>query len=346
MKELLPILPALPTLPELDDPRPVLDYLGLVNPPFLGRGIGSQVFDRGDGTVVKIHGSVDHAYLEKLQAFYARLEPYGLPFAVPNIQHIGRVRDPASDSTSGLTSGSTGSTHFTLERRLPGERLFSVLPRLRGQARRALLERYLAAVDSFKQIILPLDQPYGQVLAASPVQASTWRGFLEQMIHKGLQHAAQDLHADLGDANLRAIHDYFASELPPMDHMRDKALVHGDYWGDNVLVDQAGGRDSGGGSRGRKGEWHVSAVLDFAGMTLCGDPRVDVAAAVVFLEMRPGHPTEDADFLLQAAIARHGPEIERATRFYRLWYAAVYAFCKPFDPLTYGWCLQSFRLLA
>ena len=126
MKEPLSTLPAVPTLPELDDPRPVLNHLGLVNPPFLGRGIGSQVFDRGDGTVVKIHGGVDRAYLEKLQAFYAGLEPYGLPFAVPNIHHIGCV----TGSATSRATDPTGSTYFTLERRLPGERLFSVLPRL------------------------------------------------------------------------------------------------------------------------------------------------------------------------------------------------------------------------
>jgi len=338
LKESLSTLPAVPTLPELDDPRSVLNHLGLVNPPFLGRGIGSQVFDRGDGTVVKIHGGVDHAYLEKLQTFYASLAPHDLPFAIPTIHHVGCVTSPAT----GPASGPTIRTHFTLERRLPGERLFSVLPRLRGHARRALLERYLAAVDTFRQIVLPPDQPYGQLLADSPVQAPTWRAFLEQMAQNGLRNAAPDLLTDLGAAHLRAIHDYFARELPLMDHVQDKVLVHGDYWGDNVLVDRIVGR---GGREGQPGEWRVSAVLDFAGMTLCGDPRVDVAAAAVFLEMRPGYPTADTDLLVRTAIARHGPELERTVHFYRLWYAATYAHSKEFDPLTYGWCIQSFRRL-
>jgi hypothetical protein len=297
------------------DDRPILSRLGLVDPHLLGTGIGSRVYEHTSDTVVKIHGGAGQAELERLRNFYDRLDQYRFPFAVPAIDEIGRV----------------GETYFTIERRLPGEMLSRVLPRLAAPPRRNLLRRYLHAATCFQQVTLP-DRPFGQILADEPIQAPTWRAFLERMIDQGLRRGAVYLKEDLGGAErVLGIERYFERELSLVDEVHTKSLVHGDYWPDNVLVDA---RDDG---------WDVSAVLDFDGMTLVGDSRLDLAAAVFFLEMREGYPRRDSAFLLHHAVAQYGPSIAPVIEFYRLWYSAVYAHTKPFDPLTYGWCLTNFR---
>ena len=292
--------------------RRILAKEGIAEPLLLGTGIGSQVFDRADGTVVKVHGGVDGAELEELRRFYERLAEYRFTFAVPRIREIGRV----------------GGTYYTVERRLPGRMLSAVLPRTRSGGRRDLLERYLLAAEQIGQVTWP-GRMFGQVLGREKTRARTWRGFVERMVERGLARGAPYLCTDLG--SVRPIEEFFEREMGLTDGVEARTLVHGDYWGDNVLVDEVGGR------------LDVSAVLDFDGMTMVGDWRADVAAAVVFLEMRKGYPRRDSNHLLARAVERYGPSISPVIRFYRLWYAAVYAHVKPFDPLTYGWCLQSFR---
>jgi aminoglycoside phosphotransferase (APT) family kinase protein len=294
---------------------PILAGLGLVDPHLLGTGIGSRVYEHTSDTVVKIHDGARLVELERLRTFYDQLAVYRFPFAVPAIHEIGHV----------------GKTYFTIERRLPGEMLSRVLPRLTAPQRRNLLRRYLHAAGCFQQVTLP-DRPFGQILAGEPIEAPTWRGFLERMIDQGLRRGAVYLKEDLGGAEcVRRIERYFERELPLFDTVHAKSLVHGDYWPDNVLVDL------------RDDSWDVSAVLDFDGMTLVGDNRLDLAAAVFFLEMREGYPRRDSAFLLRHAVAQHGPSMAPVIEFYRLWYSAVYAHTKPFDSLTYGWCLANFR---
>ncbi len=290
----------------------IFTSLGISSPQFLGSGIGSHVYDCGDGTAIKIHGGAEVSELEALKAFYIRLGEYQFPFAVPRIHQIGFV----------------DGTVYTIERRLPGKTLSSVLPGLRGQPRRDLLERYLAAVEPLRQVALPGDR-FGHVLGREQLHAPTWRGFVERMAEEGLARGAAYLHEGLG--SVRPIEEFFAQNLQLVEDPPGRSLVHGDYWPDNVLVDHVDGR------------LDVSAVLDFNGMTLAGDHRLDIAASAIFLEMRRRYPRRDAQFALRQAIARHGPQIESVVRFYRLWYATIYAHTKPFDPLTYGWCLDSFR---
>jgi aminoglycoside phosphotransferase (APT) family kinase protein len=295
--------------------RRILARLGLNDPHLLGTGIGSRVYEYTSNTVVKIHDGTGLPELERLRTFYDQLAVYCFPFAVPAIHEVGHV----------------GKTYFTIERRLPGEMLSRVLPRLAAPQRRQFLPRYLHAAACFQQVTFP-DRPFGQMLAGEPIQAPTWRAFLEGMIEQGLQRGAVYLGKDLGGAErVRRIEGYFERELPLFDDVHAKSLVHGDYWPDNVLVDTRGDG------------WDVSAVLDFDGMTLVGDSRLDLAAAVFFLEMRAGYPRRDSGFLLRQAVAQYGPSMAQVIEFYRLWYSAVYAHTKPFDPLTYDWCLTNLR---
>ena len=66
--------------------------------------------------------------------------------------------------------------------------------------------------------------------------------------------------------------------LAGIDPHPPKALVHGDYFPGNLLMSE---------------RLEVSAVIDFSVFTLVGDPLLDAACAVVFLEMN--EPFTDAD---------------------------------------------------
>jgi hypothetical protein len=102
----------------------------------------------------------DPALLARKQAFLATLDGR-LPLAVSQIAAI------AADGG------------WTVERRIPGTSLLVLLRRLAGAERAAALAHYAEAVDALAAVSFA-DRPYGQMLAAAPVTAPTWRAYLRQ----------------------------------------------------------------------------------------------------------------------------------------------------------------------
>ncbi len=82
--------------------------------------------------------------------------------------------------------------------------------------------------------------------------------------------------------------------------------MHGDYFPGNVLLDD---------------KLNVSAVLDFGTFTTCGDPTLDLAVSYLTLELIEECTADDARFVRDLIIERHGEEIMPALRFYRAYLA-------------------------
>ena len=92
----------------------------------------------------------------------------------------------------------------------------------------------------------------------------------------------------------------------------------------------------------------VSAVIDFSVFTLVGDPLLDAACAVVFLEMN--EPFTDADCGLVRALARErfGEALAKAEPFYRAYFAFFLAspdYALPPYPKLYAWSLENLAKL-
>jgi hypothetical protein len=89
--------------------------------------------------------------------------------------------------------------------------------------------------------------------------------------------------------------------------------------------------------------------LDFGTYTVCGDPTLDLAVSYLTLELIEECTADDARFVRDLIVERHGEEIIPALRFYRAFLAFSMA-----DPANkappylklYGWATAMLKLLA
>ncbi|MBN9021267.1 MAG: aminoglycoside phosphotransferase family protein, partial [Rhizobiales bacterium] len=215
----------------------------------LAAGGESFVYALGPARVLRIlRRPQDPAALHRKQAFLAGLDGR-LPFATQRIEAI----DPHGG--------------WTVERRIPGESLLARLRTLGGPARQAALRHYAEAVDAVASVLMP-ERPYGQVLAEAPVTAPTWHAYLVAGLDGFIAAngaAVASLHGDVGALRARAL-----DLLPGVAERPPKALVHGDYFPGNVMMDTAPA---------------VTGLIDFSAWTTVGDPAYDAVGAVMFLEM-------------------------------------------------------------
>jgi putative membrane protein len=108
-------------------------------------------------------------------------------------------------------------------------------------------------------------------------------------------------------------------------------LVHGDYFPGNVFIDD---------------DLTISGVGDFSGLTIIGDPRMDLAGAVAYVEVVDSYRPDDTAFLLRLVTERHGEAILPILALYRLYYSLFFTVCKADDPEFYAWCIENLRLLG
>jgi hypothetical protein len=90
----------------------------------------------------------------------------------------------------------------------------------------------------------------------------------------------------------------------------------------------------------------VYGVGDFGYSTLVGDPRMDIAGAIVFLEVVEGYQATDTALLLQQVQRGPGRISADIIDLYRLYYSLYFSHCKHDDPTTYAWCVQNLRHVA
>ncbi len=121
---------------------------------------------------------------------------------------------------------------------------------------------------------------------------------------------------------------HMQAELRVLEGFGEKRLVHGDYFPGNVFIDN---------------DMTICGVGDFGYSTVVGDPRMDLAGAVVFLEVVTGYQPDDTPFLMQTVEERHGTGMTRWIDFYRLYYSFYFSRCKSDDSPTYDWCIRNLR---
>jgi aminoglycoside phosphotransferase (APT) family kinase protein len=245
--------------------------------------------------------------LQNLQELLAAIDGR-LPFGTPRIEAFGEAGD------------------YVIERRLTGRSMPDVFRDLTGTERSVALDNYLAAIMALGAISFP-DRPFGQLVTAPALTASDWHDYLRQSLAGFAARNATTIAAELGD--VAALTDKAARRLTGVDPHPRKALVHGDYFPGNVLLDE---------------RLRVSALADFSAFTLVGDPLLDAVSAVVFLEMN--EPFSQADCALARALAcdRFGKAFAGAEPFYRAYFAFFLAsrrYAAPPYPQLYAWSLAS-----
>lgn len=291
----------------------VLRHLKIENAPLLGRGMTSSLYDIGGGRVLKIHNAPQaQGYLPRLRRFSEQLQRYAFPFAVPFIYEYGEV----------------GGIHYHVERRLPGQDLAELLPRLTSAERRRAMASLLDGLPPLHSVRMSNLQ-YGEPLnPQEEITSDTWPGYLHARIEATLAHSYADLKADLADVD--RIVDGFLRELGNLPPLPQKCLVHGDYFPGNVLCDERG---------------ILTAVVDFSPLTLIGDPLMDLAGAYYFCRIYDFVSKADYVFLSRQITERYGTDCWRRIDLYYTFYSLRFSDCKISDNHTYRWCLSRLRTL-
>ncbi len=275
----------------------------------LGWGGESQVYALDAARVLRVcWPGGNRGYLDRRRALYDWLAMRDLPFVLPVV----------------LESGSLDDRLYTVERRMPGRVFSRVLPTLRGADRERALTSYLDAAEQIGAVEIP-DRPFGEILAAGePLQRNSWPEYLWDRLKQSYRLIRPDLERDVPEID--AILAHVRSELRDLEGFAEKRLVHGDYFPGNVYVDDT---------------LEVSGVGDFGYSTVVGDPRLDLAGAVAFLEVVEGHQAEDSVYLRRRLTERHGEDIARWLHLYRLYYSLYFSSCG--DQKLYAWCARSLR---
>ena len=242
-------------------PHQWLEYFqsrGYRAPRPLAAGVEGAVYDLGGGQVAKVWRERKAAELRLMQEFYADVASAGLPFGTPEIFSVEQV----------------GATAVTFERKLPGQPLQQHVRFTDRQANpdvvRCLIEvlRALAEVPgtgSMRRLpVLDEDESF----RAGPAD---FRSALAGLLCRRSARFSEVVRARLPDFDVRCGH--VLEQLAALDSVPD-AVIHGDLFAGNVLVD---------------GALRPVAVLDFGFLTTAGDPRLDAAIAAATVNMYGPH---------------------------------------------------------
>lgn len=296
------------------DAARILKKFGLSSADLLGEGGESSVYALDAGRILRLPRARPFtlAGREHLKAFLEGIAGH-LPFATPLIQEIG----PDAD--------------YTIETRLQGRSMAQFLRTAGDDARDHAFRNYVTALEALRVIEYP-DHPYGHLLSEEPVTGDTWRDFIHDSLAKFRTAHRLTIARDIGDPY--KLFDKAADMIAHLPERPPRALVHGDYFPGNVLLGEG---------------LTVSGVIDFGPFTVVGDPVLDLAVSYITLELIEECTADDARFVRELAIERHGPDILPALRFYRAYLAfsmADPANAKPPYPRLYGWSIAMLKLLS
>jgi aminoglycoside phosphotransferase (APT) family kinase protein len=224
----------------------------------LAAGVEGAIYDLGGGLVAKVWRARGMNELERMQRFYGDVAAAGLPFATPEILEVHQVDDSA----------------VTYERKLPGEPLQNRLRLddrdLGPDAVRCVVEilRALAAVPATSGM---------RQLAVLDENESLWSGVpdfraaLSGLLGRRAARFGHVIRQHLPDFDERfnALQERLASIS-----QRPDAVLHGDLFGENILVDA---------------DLRPLAVLDFGFLTTAGDPQLDAAITAGLMNMYGPH---------------------------------------------------------
>ncbi len=105
----------------------------------------------------------------------------------------------------------------------------------------------------------------------------------------------------LNDApGVQGVMHFFQEETKRLADIHEGLLVHGDFYDENVLLEPSGS---------------VASILDFSGLTVAGDPRMDLT----FIAFPSNPDSADARYVRSEIVKRHGKDILDVLWLYRLY---------------------------
>ncbi len=274
----------------------------------IGHGGEATVYELSGGRALRVYHHEPHGAAD-IAAFYRAIARAGVSFALPEI----------------LQQGEEHGVAYSVDRLIDGRPLHELMPHLAGDERATALASYTDA--AFEIAALPVvREEYGEFLRDDDsIRADTWNEYLLARMRRSLQESPW-LRTDV--PALDVLVDALTTRIvayPPVV----RSLVHGDYFPGNVLISD---------------DLRVAGVIDFGPLTVIGDPWMDLASAVIFLEVaRPGYTPSDTTLVTARLVKRVGVGILDAITTYRAWYAIRFSPYRDDDPNLYAWCVDSLK---
>jgi len=283
-----------------------LNHLRIKKPKFLGRGEAGYVFKYSEREVVKIYLGETLEALKSLYELHRTLSRYSFSYQFPQIYEIRSYE----------------GTYYTIEKKLTGKPMQAVYVSLNEVEKQKLLKSYFDAVTEMGKVILD-DLPFGDLVKDNPlITSSRWSDYLllklEQRVNiarKGLSKNVRSL-----ESKVEKLKEMIRYEL----ECETKHLVHGDYFYDNLLVGE---------------DLKISAVLDFSGMSVVGDHKMDITGTVIFLTL-DADLKHSVDYVKKLAVERYGEEILKFIDCYSVYYAFYLSDSYFYKRSLYDWCLR------
>ena len=224
-----------------------------------------------------------------------------------------------------LDMGERNGRFFTVDRRLSGRNFSGWLRHAARAQRRPALISFLDATERLQRLPSPVPGFARLIGDGAPQQFSTLVELLSSMLRGPLQSSRTQLERDIPAA--AEVWNRLHGELAQRSVV--PAVVHGDVCPPNAYI-----------SQGPEGPV-VTGIGDFSPHTVHADPLMDVAGALIFLELEPyADAAADAAWLEAVAVERHGREIVRWIDVYRRFYGFYFSNAYAFDPNLYAWCLR------
>jgi putative membrane protein len=224
-----------------------------------------------------------------------------------------------------IEMGERDGRFYTVDRRFSGRNFSGWLKSADTSQRRPALISFLDATERLQQLPSPVPGFARLIGDGAPQQFTTLAELLVAMLQSPLQTSRERLEHDV--SRISEVWNRLQADIAQRTVM--PVLVHGDVCPPNAYL-----------SQGPDGPV-VTGIGDFSPHTLHADPLIDVAGALIFLELEPyADAPADAAWLEAVAVERYGREIVRWIDVYRRYYGFYFSNAYTFEPALYAWCLR------
>ena len=291
----------------------LLEQHGVSSADELGHGGEAHVYGLDANRVLRIHHHEAAEHMRRLAEFYAGLDRSTVPYALPEVLEVH----------------GDGEASWSIERRLPGRPLDSLIGDLRGDDRTWALTAYVDGAAAFAGLGRPKGWPggCGELFTEEQLRADRWGDLLADRLGRQLDQADPLLQGVV--PRLAAVRTRILGEAR-LEENRGLALVHGDWFPGNVLLGD---------------DLRVSAAIDLGWLTVVGAPDHDVRSAVAFFEVHPWMEPGDDAALLAAAGRYLGDDARELVDRTRRFEQARFAFVDE-DEHLHRWCVAGLRAVA
>jgi putative membrane protein len=294
----------------------LLAAFGTGRDQLIGSGGESEVFALDQDRVLRIYRSRHEAprrTAAQLRALYEGWRGIDIGIELPLIMEMAE----------------RNGFFYTVDRRFSGRNFSSWLQSADMTQRRAALISFLDATERLQQLPSPVAGFARLIGDSAPQQFGTLGELLASMLQGPLQTSRPLLQRDV--PGVSEVWNRLHADLAQRSTV--PALVHGDVCPPNAYL-----------SQGPDGPV-VTGIGDFSPHTVNGDPLMDLAGALIFLELEPyADAPADAAWLEAVAVERHGREIVPWINVYRRFYGFYFSNAYAFDPTLYTWCLRQLSL--